>query len=234
MGRRSLIESLNIAVNGIISALKTERNMRIHYLAAVLVIIFSLFFDLTRVEFLLLLFAISLVVAAELFNTAIENVVDMVTETYHPLARIVKDISAGAVLITSLNALVVGYLLFYDKLSNYSNFLLNKIRNSSSHLTFVAILVVVILTVGLKAKYYKGKGSHFQGGTVSGHSAVSFCMATIISFLGNNVLITSLSFLLALLVGESRVEGKIHSTSEVVLGGLLGILVGIFVFQIIG
>src|SRR5690554_939370 len=232
--KRSIIDSFNYAVSGIILSLKTERNMLIHYIIAILVLGLSLFFDFTRVEFLLLLFAISLVLTLEMINTAIEKTVDMVTKEYHHYARIAKDISAGAVLIASVNALIVGYLLFFDRLSAFSEGMIFKIKKSPVHLTFIALLLVVLLTIGLKAKYYRGRGTHFQGGTVSGHSAVAFCVAAIISFLVENILVISLAFGLALLVAESRVEGKIHTLIEVVLGGVLGIIVAILAFQIIG
>lgn len=234
MKRRSIIESFNYAVSGIIIALKTEKNMRIHYLIALSVILLSLFFDFSRTEFLLLLFAISLVVVAEMVNTALERVVDLITEEYHPLARLVKDVAAGAVLIAAINSMVVGYLLFFDRLSSYTDLLLFKIRRSDIHLTFVALLIVVLLTIGLKAKFYKGRGTHFQGGTVSGHAAISFCIATIISFIAENMLVTTLTFSLAILVGESRIEGRIHTFIEVLLGALLGVTIGVLVFQIIG
>lgn len=234
MKRKSIIDSFNFAVSGIIIALKTEKNMKIHYAIAIGVIILSLFFDFSRVEFLLLLFSITLVVVAEMVNTAIERVIDLITQDYHPLARLVKDVAAGAVLIAAINSIIVGYLLFFDRLSEYTNLLLFKIRRSPIHLTFGALLVVILLTIGLKAKFYRGHGTHFQGGTVSGHSAVSFCIATIIAFLAQNMLITTLTFSLAILVGESRIEGKIHSLMEVILGGILGILIGVLVFQIIG
>lgn len=234
MKRRSIIESFNYAVSGIIIALKTEKNMRIHYLIALSVILLSLFFDFSRTEFLLLLFAISLVVVAEMVNTALERVVDLITEEYHPLARLVKDVAAGAVLIAAINSMVVGYLLFFDRLSSYTDLLLFKIRRSDIHLTFVALLIVVLLTIGLKAKFYKGRGTHFQGGTVSGHAAISFCIATIISFIAENMLVTTLTFSLAILVGESRIEGRIHTFIEVLLGAVLGVTIGVLVFQIIG
>jgi len=234
MKRRSIIESFNYAVSGIIIALKTEKNMRIHYLIALSVILLSLFFDFSRTEFLLLLFSISLVVVAEMTNTALERVVDLITVDYHPLARVVKDVAAGAVLIAAINSMLVGYLLFFDRLSLYTDLLLFKIRRSEIHLTFVALLIVVLLTIGLKAKFYKGKGTHFQGGTVSGHAAISFCIATIISFLAENMLVTTLTYALAILVGESRIEGRIHTFIEVFLGALLGITIGILVFQVIG
>ena len=170
----------------------------------------------------------------ELINTAIEKTVDMITKEYHPLARLAKDISAGAVLIAAIDAMLVGYLLFFDRLNNLSEVIIFKIRNSSVHLTFVSLILVVLLTIGIKAKFYRGRGTHFQGGIVSGHSAVSFCIATIVAFLSENILVITLTFALALLVGESRIEGRIHTFSEVLLGGILGTIVGILIFQLIG
>lgn len=232
--KRSIIDSFNYAVSGIILSIKTEKNMLIHYIIAITVLGLSLFFNFTRVEFLILLFAISLVLTLEMINTAIEKTVDMITKEYHPYARIAKDISAGAVLISSVNALIVGYLLFFDRLNQFSEVLLFKIKRSPIHLTFIALLLVVLLTIGLKAKYYRGRGTHFQGGTVSGHSALAFCIAAIIAFLVENILVITLAFGLALLVAESRVEGKIHTFVEVTLGAVLGIVIAILAFQIIG
>ena len=231
---KGLIDSFNYAVTGIITSMKTERNMVIHYLAAIAVMSLSLFFDFTKIEFLVLLIATTMVVVTELINTAIEKTIDLVTEDYHPLAKIVKDISAGAVLISAITATIVGYTLFYNKLDSLTYKILYNIKTSNYHLTTVAIILVTLLTIGLKTALYKEWGTHFQGGAVSGHASVSFCMATIISFLAGNVLIITLAFGLALLVAESRVEGKIHTPIEVVLGGILGVLVGILVFQVIG
>ncbi len=231
---RSLIERFNHAVSGIIIAVKTEKNLKIHYTIALLVIVLSLFFDFSRTEFLLLLFSISLVVVAEMINTAIERTVDLITKDYHPLARLVKDVSAGAVLISAVNSVIVGYLLFFDRINLFGELLLFKIKRSPIHRTFVALLIVVLLTIGLKAKFYRGRGTHFQGGFVSGHSAIAFCIATIISFLAEDILISTFALGLALLVAESRIEGKIHTLLEVVLGAFLGIIVGVLVFQGIG
>lgn len=234
MKSRSLIESFNYAVSGIIHTLKTERNMRIHFVIGVLVILLSLYFDFTRGELILLFFTISLVLITEMINTAIERTIDLITKEYHPLARLAKDMAAGGVLIAAINSLVVAYLLFFDRLNPYTNHILFKIKNSPVHLTFVALTLVIMLTIGIKTVFYKGKGTPFQGGIVSGHSAISFCIATIIAFIANNMLVSTLSYFMALLVGESRIEGRIHTLLEVVSGALLGILVGILVFQIIG
>ena len=232
MKKRSIIESFNYAVTGIISAIKTERNMKIHYFIALLVIFLSLFFDFDKVEFLVLLFSISLIFVSEVFNTAIETVVDLITDDYHPLAKIAKDISAGAVLIAAINSLVVGYVLFFGRINTLSNLIIIRIKASPIHLTFIALILVVILTIGLKSLFYRGRGSHFQGGTVSGHAAVSFCISTLIACMSENALVGTLSFFMASLVGESRIEGKIHSVFEVVMGSLLGIVVGVLIYKV--
>lgn len=234
MKSRSLIESFNYAVSGIIYTLKTERNMRIHFAVAIIVIFLSLFFDFTKLELLLLFITIAFVLLAEMINTAIERTIDLITNEFHPLARLAKDIAAGGVLISAINAVVVGYLLFFDRLNPYTNRVLYKLKNSSINLTFVALALVVLLTIIFKTIFYRGRGTPFQGGIVSGHAAISFCIATIIAFIANNMLVSTLSFFMAILVGESRIEGEIHSLLEVIVGGILGIMVGVLVFQIIG
>lgn len=235
MKKGNFISSFNHAVQGILSSIRTERNMKIHYLAALGVIFASLFFNFTRTEFMLLFISVTFVLVSELVNTAIERTVDLITQSYNPLAKLAKDIAAGAVLISAINAAVVGYLLFFERFTAKSDLLIVKLRNSSPHLTFVALLLVLLLVIGGKLLGLRTRGgTFFQGGAVSGHSALAFCMSTIISLLAMNSLVTTLSFCLAFLVAESRVEGQIHKTSEVFVGGILGILVAILVFQVIG
>lgn len=232
MKSRSLIDSFNYAVDGIIYTLKTQRNMRIHFSLAIIVLVLSLFLNFSRLEFLILFLTVSFVIASEMINTSIEKSIDLFTKDYHPLAKIAKDVAAGAVLVSAINAIVVGYLLFFDRLNPYSHVLLFKIKNSPIHLTFISIFLVIIITVVIKT--IAQTGTPFKGGIVSGHSAIGFLIATIISFLAGNVLITTLAYFMAILLGESRVEGKIHSTFEVITGAILGTLIGILVFQIIG
>ena len=234
MKSKSLIESFNYAVNGIIYTLKSERNMRIHFVAAIAVIFLSLFFDFTKLELLMLFITIAFVLVAEMFNTAIERSIDLFTDEYHQLAKIAKDVAAGGVLIAAINSLVVGYLLFFDSLNPYTTLALFTLSNSSIPLTFVALALVILLTIAFKTIFFRGRGTPFQGGIVSGHAAVSFCIATTIAFIANNMLVSTLAFFMAILVGESRVEGRIHSLFEVIVGALLGIIVGVLVFQIIG
>ena len=235
MKKGGFIKSFNYAVQGIVSVLKTENNMKFHYLSALLTIFLSLFVDLSKLEFVYLFISISFVVVSEMFNTAIERTIDLIVQEYNPIAKYVKDVSAGAVLISAVNAIVCAYLLFYSKLANVGDFVLLKIKNSNEHQSFVVIIIVLILTIGGKYLWArKNGGTYFQGGAVSGHTSLAFCGATIISLIADNSLITFAAFAIALLVAESRVEGGIHKISEVISGAILGIGVAIFIFKIIG
>ena len=228
--RQSITKAFNAAIEGILYTFKSERNMKIHYCLAVAVLIISLFFDLTKVEMLLLTFAISLVVISEMFNTAIEKTIDMITEEYNPLAKIAKDVAAGGVLIATLNPVVVGYILFYDKLTEISQSLLYTIRKSEIHVTLICIVLVLIAVVVVKA--LTATGTPLKGGMPSGHSALAFAMATAITFTMERVVTSTLAYLMAALVAQSRIEGEIHTFWETVAGALLGTLIGILVFQI--
>lgn len=105
------------AWSGIRYTIKTQRNMKIHLAVAVLVVIICWYLSLTPEELAVMSLTIFLVLAAEMFNTAIETVVDLATLERHPLARAAKDVGAGAVLLTAINALVVAYLLIWPHLS---------------------------------------------------------------------------------------------------------------------
>ena len=227
---KSFIHSFNYAVQGLIYSLISQNNMRFHYVIATVVIIAMLFFDLTRIESAAILISVSLVIITELINTAIESAVDLITDEHHELAKIAKDVAAGAVVVSAVNAVFVGYLLFYDKLNPLTLNILVKIRRQEIHLTFVGLILIMILVVALKT--YTKSGTPFQGGQVSGHSALGFGMATTISLLSSDTLITTMAFLMAAMISQSRIEGNIHTAEETVIGGALGIFVMIIIFQL--
>jgi len=114
---RTLGESFFYAISGIIYAFKTQRNIKIHFMTTLLIIIFSFLLKLNIIELLIVSVTIALVFTAEMINTAIEAVVDMFTQEYHPLAQAAKNVAAGAVLISAINAVIVGYLIFYKKIA---------------------------------------------------------------------------------------------------------------------
>lgn len=118
---KKLINSFKYAIEGIISSFKTERNMKIHVLAMIVVIVFGLFFKLNNIEWCFIIIAIVSVISAELFNTAIETVVDMISPEKNPKAKLVKDIAAGAVLVVAIGAAIIGFIIFGPKVINAFN-----------------------------------------------------------------------------------------------------------------
>jgi len=224
-------ESFNHAIEGVIYTVRTQRNMKIHLVAAIIVLIFSLFFNLSKIEIVILLMTITSVIVLELINTAIEATIDVLANYYHPLAKIAKNVSAGAVLVAAGNAVIVGYLLFFDKLKPITNNVLFRIKQSDTTVVFICLIVVVIVTIIVKALY--GDGTPLRGGMPSGHSALAFGTATAVSFLTADILVITLSFFMALLVAQSRVEAKIHTLYETFVGSILGILITVLIFKLL-
>lgn len=234
MKKFKILKSFNNAANGLVLVFKMERNMKIHFAIAGAVMILGLMFNLSKPEFINLLTAIAIVLFAEMVNTAIEYLVDATIKDFNPLVKVVKDIAAGAVLLTAFYAAIVGYLVFYDKLIPFGRSFLGGIHKNPVHLTVIALGLTVMLIIALKSRFSPDRGSYFQGGTVSGHSAISFLIATIIGFNSNSALVITLGYILALLVAESRIEGKIHKPMDTIYGAILGIVVGIVIFLIFG
>lgn len=114
---KHFIASLEFAVQGIKTVFREERNMRTHIFMGVIAIIMGFIFRLAITEWLWLLLVIFLVLVMEIINTVFENVVDMVTDFhFHPIGKKIKDMAAGAVLLTTFFAVVVGVLLFVPKI----------------------------------------------------------------------------------------------------------------------
>lgn len=227
---KKTLESFNNAITGIIDTVRTERNMKIHLIVSLGVLIASFFFDITKYEFLILAVTITMVIAAELINTAIEATIDMTTNYYHPLAKIAKNAAAGAVLITAINALLVGYIIFWDKLANFSFDLIEKVKNSQPYTIFIVLVIVCIATIIAKAIF--GEGTPLKGGMPSGHSALGFSIATAISLITEEPICILLSFLLAFITAQSRVDSEVHSILEVIVGGIFGMILTLFIFTL--
>lgn len=230
MKNKNLIDSFNHAIEGIIEAVKSERNMRIHIIIAILILTGCFFYDLTRVELLIITISITLVLATEMINTAIEKTLDAVVDYYHPLVKKAKDISSGAVLITAVNSLLVGYIIFWERLRPVSFTVMTKIKKSNPYIIFLILVIVCIITILFKILY--GEGTPLKGGMPSGHSAVAFSIATTIAILTEEPLGIILGFTLAAIVAQSRVDSNIHSIFEVILGSTLGISVTILIFRV--
>ncbi len=233
MHKRRLTESFNYAIEGFMYVLKTQRNMRLHFLVGLIALLLGLYFNLPKVELILILLTVAFVFIAEMFNTALELVIDLITNEFHPLARIIKDIAAGAVFVAALNAVIVAYLLFVNNLpKNVIQTSMDYIRQRPLHVTFISLLIVLASVIFTKVKV--GRGRPLRGGMPSGHSAVAFSMWTITLFIAQSKLLIFLVFIMALLVAQSRIRPGYHSLKEVIAGSLLGIGLTSFIFFVLG
>lgn len=204
--------------------------MRIHFIAAIAAMLAVLFLKVTPLEFALLALSILAVLCAEMFNTAIEAIVDLVSPGYHPLAKTAKDTAAGAVLITACGAAIMGYLILAKYVMPYYGEVLAMFGTVSDMGTVIAILIVVIIVIIVKSA--TGTGTPLHGGIPSGHAAVAFSIATAVSLNTHDPLISLLSLLLAIMVSHSRLLMKIHTLREVVIGACIGSVITLLVLQL--
>ena len=228
----SLLESFNVAFEGIIHVLRTQRNMRVHFLAAAGVLIAAVSIGVERMELIALLISIAFVLIAEMINTAIEGTIDVSTTSFDPNAKLAKDIAAGAVLIATVTAVAVGYLVFSERLADRSSRLLERLADAPAQLTLIALVLTTIIVIATKALTHRG--TPLRGGLPSGHAAVAFAgwMAITLILEEQRFLGSSVAFILALLVAQTRVESGIHSPLEVLYGALLGALTTLVLFQL--
>lgn len=113
---RSRIKSIAYAIQGVFTFFKTQTNAWIHLVAAIVAIVLGFRFNINKSEWLAIVFAIALVVVAEMLNTALEFLTDLVSPSIHPLAKKAKDVGAGAVLIAAITSLIIAMLVFLPKL----------------------------------------------------------------------------------------------------------------------
>ena len=116
MKKNPLYKSFGYAFQGIFNTIRTERNMKIHCIAGVLVKIFGIWLQISKTEWMICFILFGLILALELMNTAVEATVDLCTEDRRPLAKKAKDAAAGAVLIAAIFAAVIGLMIFIPRL----------------------------------------------------------------------------------------------------------------------
>ncbi|RQW77812.1 MAG: phosphatase PAP2 family protein, partial [Geobacter sp.] len=189
-----------------------------------------LFLKVTPLEFTLLTISVCFVLFAEMMNTALETVVDLVSPDYHPLAKIAKDVAAGGVLVAAIGAVVMGYLILSTYIFPIYKGVLGMMGTPSQMGTVVALLVVVIVVVILKA--VSGKGTPLEGGLPSGHAAIAFAIATIVAMNTQDPLASVLTIALAVMVSHSRLLLHYHTLREVMLGAVTGIAITVMILLV--
>lgn len=232
--RISLIDSFNFAFQGVIHAVRTQRNMRIHLLIAVVVMIAAIAVGVTQMELIALILVIAFVLISEMFNSALEAAIDVATTSFDPMAKLAKDMAAGAVLISTVTAAAVGFLIFDDRIANPSTHLLDRAEQAPVYLTLVALIITTMIVIVTKALTHRG--TPLRGGLPSGHAAIAFAAWMAVTDLvqdgQHRFLISSLALVMAILVAQTRVEAGFHSALEVTYGAVLGSLVMLAFFQV--
>lgn len=237
----NFIDACNNAVNGLIYATTTQSNIKKQLVIAVCVLVLSLFYKLETTQFLCLTFAVFLVIFAEMVNTAIETVVDLYTDKYHPKAKIAKDVAAGSVLLMAINSVIVAYFIFLkdETIGKISKTIFQSMVSSPKHLIFVSIILTVITILVFKAfasknttyGKCKNKTKMLTNKFIpSGQTALAFAILTSIWINTQNILIFTLALMLSLMVFENRIESKMHSLAESIFGSFMGILIVLLVY----
>lgn len=230
MPLRKWIQSANHAIEGILHASKTQRHMRYHLYAAIFILLLGFVLGISWSDFALLIILSIVVLSVEMLNTTIEVITDVLFKEYDIKAKEIKDIAAGAVLITALGAVIIGYGILYEPVKEFFQTGLNIAKHSESDVAVVAIIIVLILVVITKAFF--GKGEPLRGGLPSGHAAVSFSIWTSVVLISESFTPSLLVLIMAIIIAQSRVSIGIHKPWEVVLGALLGITVTFLLFKV--
>jgi diacylglycerol kinase (ATP) len=230
MPLRKWLKSANFAIEGILHGAKTQRHLRYHFFSAGLVLFLSYLLGITRIEFVLISLTVIVVIAAEMLNSSVEAIVDILSPDYSEKARVAKDIAAGAVLIAAFGSAVLGYIILFPYLKALFIDGFTIARHSKEEIALIAVILVMILVIITKSYY--GTGHPLSGGMPSGHSALAFSFWVSVTYLTSSFVISLLCFILAVWIAQSRMAVKVHNAWEVVLGGLMGATMTFLLFRL--
>lgn len=230
MPLRKWIKSANYAIEGILHAAKTQRHMRYHLYAAVILLLTGFILGISWSDFVILITLSIIVISVEMINTALETITDILFKDYDPRAKAIKDIAAGAVLIAALGAALIGYVILSKPVEKFFEHGLLIAKHSKGDIAVVALVVVLIMVVITKTFFERGKP--LKGGMPSGHSAVAFSMWMTVTMITEHFIASLLALAMAVLIAQSRVYVGIHKPLEVVMGGILGSSITFLLFKI--
>lgn len=224
------LRSANFAIEGILHAAKTQRHLRYHFFTAAAVLFFSYALGVSRTEFLIISLSVIAVLLAEMFNTAVESIVDIISPEHSEKARIAKDIAAGSVFITAFGVAVIGYIILFPYLRDVFYKGLHITKHSNEEIALIAFIIVLILVVITKA--YFGRGLPLRGGMPSGHAALAFSAWVAATFITENFVVSLVTFIIAVVIAQSRIAIMAHTVWEVILGSLMGASVTFLLFRL--
>ena len=218
------------AIDGILQAAQTQRHLKFHLLAAFSVLLCCFVIGLEKYEFAIIALITIVVIVAEMFNSALEAVVDLTTQEFKTLARTAKDISAGAVLISAIGALVIGYLILGPHLVKIWLGFYHVPRHAAGNIAVLAIIMIMLIVILIKA--YFGASQPLRGGFPSGHTASAFSLWISLIHVTVNPWLIGLGLLGAILIAASRLRLKIHTFRDVSYGALLGSAITLILFKV--
>ncbi len=231
--RKSVALSFQHAWDGVQFCFDTQRHMRVHFTLVVLVLLAAWTLGINGTPFLHLLAAAAVVLVAEMINTALEAATELIVEGYDVRVKVIKDVAAGAVLIAAIYALLVAVMVFSSAERVVEVF--SNLPEPSSppeldplQLSLIGSVLLAILISWLK--HATGRGTFWRGGVVSGHSALGFLAAVLIMLVTHDLSIMLMALALAILLLQSRVQARIHTLPEALLGALAGTLVALILF----
>ncbi len=227
---KNFTESLNCAIEGIIHAFKTQKHIRYHYIIAMVVLGLSLVLKMPLTEFILFVFAVVILLSAEMFNTAIEEAVDLIEQKHNLKAKATKDVSAGAVLVASTGVVLMGYVVFMRYIYSPAEGALRAAEEFAPHLAVISLLGVLIGVVAIKA--YGGRGRPLWGGIISGHTALAFSLWMSVTLMTLNPLVSLLTLFMAVLVWHGRLKSGVHTTGELIMGALTGVGITLAIYSV--
>lgn len=223
-------DAANNAIEGILHAAKTQRHLKFHLLAAFSVLLCCFIIGLDKYEFAIIALITMVVIVAEMFNSALEAVVDLTTQEFKTLARAAKDISAGAVLISAIGALVIGYLILGPHLVKIWLGFYRVPRHTAGNIAVLAIIMIMLIVILIKA--YFGASHPLRGGFPSGHTASAFSLWISLIHVTASPWLIGLGLLGAILIAASRLRLKIHTFRDVAYGALLGSAITLILFMV--
>ncbi len=220
----------NNATEGILLAVKTQPHLKFHLLASFSVLLGCFVIGLDKVEFALIAMITIVVIVTEMFNSALEAVVDLTTQEFKPLARTAKDVSAGAVLISAIGALVIAYLILGPHLLNIWLGFYRVPRHAAGNIAMLALIMIMLIVILIKSHF--GSGHPLRGGFPSGHSASAFSLWISLVHITVNPWLIGSGLLGAILIAASRLRLKIHTFRDVFFGALLGCAMTLILFKV--
>lgn len=232
---KNFIQAFDNASNGIVYSVITQTNIRKQLIIGALVLLLSLFYNFETSEFLSLTFAIFFVIFAEMMNTAVETIVDLITEVYNPKAKIAKDVGAGAVLLSAINAIIVAYFLFIKEtdIFDMQESIFSRMISSKTNMILATIIVVILIVLVVKAfiKRNEIKTNKKAKFNPSGQAMIAFALLTLIWLNSRNIIVFLLSLALSLIIVGNRLHDT-RSFGEVLFGGFMGVLIVMMIFGI--